>query len=128
MKYLKNKCGSSLIEVIVSMILLAIGMMAALGMSQAGSRGLDFGYRISRASGLAQAKIEEVLASSHSELSQANSSEEDEVDGFNRIWSVLQDTPSPDYFTLWVRVEWTDSWGRIHPVEMATVRSLGIVP
>ena len=124
----RNHGGSSLIEVMVSMIILAIGMMAGLGMSQAGSRGLDVGYRISRASGLAQAKIEEILASSYSELSQANSPEEDEVDGFNRIWSVLQDTPGPDYFTLLVRVEWMDSWDRIHPVEMVTVRSKGIVP
>ena len=124
----KNHGGSSLIEVMVGMILLAIGMMAGLGMNEAGSRGLDAGYRISRASGLAQAKMEEILAGSYFEMSRSNFPGGDEIDGFRRTWSIFPDTPGSHHLTLQVTVEWKDRLGQVHPLQVVTVRSKGVVP
>ncbi len=127
MKRPQKQDGSSLIEVVVCMVILAIGMIGGLGMTQAGQIGLEAGRRISEATGFAQAKMEEKVSMSYSELVREVKGKED-LDGFVRTWEILPDTPSARFLTIRVAIEWADKTGRPHRLELATLRSEGVVP
>lgn len=128
MKKRKREKGSSLIEVVVSMLILAIGMVAGLGMAQTGQGGLEAGRRISYAAGLAQAKMEETVSMTYPDLLSGNLEGQDDWGGFVRTWTVLPDTPQPRRSTIRVTVEWKDKAGRPHRMGLVTLRSEGVVP
>ena len=46
---LANQCGLSLIEVMVAMVLLGVGLVAAVGMAQSAEQGLHTASRATRA-------------------------------------------------------------------------------
>lgn len=120
--------GFSLIEVMVSLLILAIGIVAGLGMTQAGQNGLEAGRRISHATGLAQAMMEEEVSISYAELLGGNLEGEDAVDGFRRTWTVSPDRPGAHWLTIQITVEWKDRTGRSHQVRLVTLRAEGVVP
>src|SRR3989304_2622676 len=120
--------GFSLIEVVVSMLILAIGMVAGLGMTQAGQNGLEAGRHLSYATGLAQAIMEEEVSISYAELLGGSLEGEDEVDGFRRIWAIQPDTPGTRFLTIQVAVEWKGKTGRPHQMQLVSIRAEGVVP
>lgn len=128
MKRLRKQDGSSLIEVIMSMLILAVGMTAALGMARTGHAGLETGRRISYLTGLAQAKIEEELSLPYAALLGGDLEGEDEADGFRRTWTILPDTPGAGCLTIRVGMEWSDKTGGTHRMEFITLRTDGVVP
>ena len=128
MKRLWKQDGSSLIEVVVCMVILAIGMIGGIGMTQAGQTGLEAGRRISAATGFAQAMMEEKVSISYSELVRGDPDGRKDLDGFVRTWTILPDTPRAHCLTIHVAVAWADKTGRPHRLELATLRSEGIVP
>lgn len=126
--FIGRQTGSSLIEVIVSMLILAVGMMAGLGMTQTGQTGLVFGHQITYATGLVQAKMEESLSMPYAELSRGGLEGEEDLGGFIRTRSILLDQPRLHCLTLRVTVEWRDKAGRPHRVQFATLRAEETVP
>lgn len=128
MKRPRKQDGSSLIEVIVCMVILAIGMIGGIGMTQAGQTGLDAGRRISAAAGFAQAKMEEKLSMTYSDLVGGELEGKEDLDGFIRTWEVLPGMPCAHCLTVHIAVVWTDKTGRPHRLKLAAVRSEGIVP
>lgn len=125
---IRTRNGGSLIEVLVCMFILAIGMIAGLGMTQAGQTGLDAGRRITMAAGFAQAKMEEKVSMAYSDLVQGDLEGKEDLDGFVRTWRILPDTPGARYLTIRVAVAWTDKAGRPHRLEFVTLRTEGVVP
>ena len=128
MKRPRKQDGSSLIEVVVCMVILAIGMIGGIGMTQAGQTGLEAGRRISAATGFAQAKMEEKVSITYSDLVRGDLEGREDLDGFVRTWEVLPGTPRSRCLTIHVAVEWPDKTGRPHRLELATLRSEGVVP
>lgn len=124
----RMQAGFTLIEVLVCMFILAIGMIAGLGMTQAGQAGLDAGRRISMAAGFAQAKMEEKVAAVYSDLIQGDLEGQEDLDGFVRTWEILPDTPGEHCLTIRVAIKWPDKAGRPHRLELVTLRSEGVVP
>ena len=120
--------GFSLIEVVVSMLILAVGMVAGLAITQAGQTGMEAGRHLSEAVGLAQANMEEMRSLSYDELSGGDLESEEDVNGFKRISTVEPDAPGRHFMTLRVTVEWKDKTGRPHRTQLVTVRSTGVVP
>src|SRR3972149_7125136 len=110
--------GFSLIEVVVSMLILAIGMVAGRGMTQAGQNGLEAGRHLSYATGLAQAIMEEEVSISYAGLLGGSLEGEDEVDGFRRIWAIQPNTPGTRFLTIQGTVDWEDKTGRPHQMEL----------
>src|SRR3972149_10423657 len=100
--------GFSLIEVVVSMLILAIGMVAGRGMTQAGQNGLEAGRHLSYATGLAQAIMEEEVSISYAELLGGSLEGEDEGDGFRRIWAVQPNTAGTHFLTLHITGAWEE--------------------
>ncbi|HEY5593612.1 MAG TPA: prepilin-type N-terminal cleavage/methylation domain-containing protein [Nitrospiria bacterium] len=125
---IQKQAGSSLIEVLVCMVILAIGMIGGLGMTQAGQTGLEAGRRISAATGFAQAMMEEKVSMSYSDLVRGDLEGREDLDGFVRTWTILPDTPGAHRLTIRVAMEWPDHTGRLHRLELATLRSKGVAP
>ncbi|HUK55802.1 MAG TPA: prepilin-type N-terminal cleavage/methylation domain-containing protein [Nitrospiria bacterium] len=120
--------GLSLIEVVVSMLILAVGMIAGLGMTHAGQAGLDAGRRISTAAAFAQAKMEEEISMSYGTLFQGSLAGEDHPEGFLRTWTIQRNAPCPHCLTIRVAVGWVDKKGRNHSTALVTVRTQSVVP
>jgi len=123
-----RQCGLSLIEVVVSMLILAVGMISGLGMTQASQIGLDAGRRISAAAALAQAKMEEEISMPFDGLIQEPFENQDYPEGFIRTRTIQIDAPYPHFATIHVAVKWTDKTNRTHTLALATIRSKGVVP
>jgi hypothetical protein len=125
---IRKQAGGSLIEVLVCMFLLAIGMIAGLGMTRAGQIGLESGRRITAAAGFAQAKMEEKVSMAYSDLVRGDLEGKEDLDGFVRTWEILPDTPGAHCATIRVAMEWPDRAGRSHRLQLVTLRSEGVVP
>ena len=68
MKRIKNREGFTLLEVLISLAVLAIGMLGIAGMMLMSIRGNTSASRISEATNLAQDKIEEIRAADYTNL------------------------------------------------------------
>ena len=123
-----RQCGLSLIEVVVSLFILAVGMISGLSMTHASQIGLDAGRRISTAAALAQAKMEEEISFPYDELIHGRPEDDDHPEGFNRTRTLRIDAPYPHFTTIHVAVEWTDKTNRTHTLALTTIRSNGVVP
>jgi prepilin-type N-terminal cleavage/methylation domain-containing protein len=123
-----RQCGLSLIEVVISMLILAVGMISGLGMTQASQNGLDAGRRMSTAAALAQDKMEEEISIPYDGLIQGRLEDHDNPDGFIRTRTLQIDVPYPHFTTIHVAVKWTDKTSRTHTLALTTIRSKGVVP
>jgi prepilin-type N-terminal cleavage/methylation domain-containing protein len=124
----RNHRGFSLIEVIVSMLVLAIGMVAGLGMIQAGLVGIETGRHLTYTTGLARAQMEEKLSIPYSDLLRQGLEGQDLFDRYTRTWTVEPDIPDTHLATIHTAVEWKDTRGRFHRFQVAAVRAEGVVP
>jgi len=130
MKYdsARNQDGASLMEVLVCMVLLGIGMIAGLGMGQAGQIGLESGRRFTTAAGLAQAKMEENVSRNYADLVRGDLEGLEDLDGYIRTWKIIPDSPVAHCVMIRVALEWPGRAGRFHHLQLVTVRSEGVVP
>jgi hypothetical protein len=110
------------------MLILAVGMISGLGMTQASQTGLDSGRRISAAAALAQAKMEEDISMPFDGLILGPLEDQDYPEGFIRTRTIQIDTPYPHFATIHVAVKWTDKTNRTHTLALTTLRSKGVVP
>jgi prepilin-type N-terminal cleavage/methylation domain-containing protein len=124
----QTQTGNSLVEVLVCMVLLAVGMTAGLGMTRAAQSGLNAGRDISRAAALAQAKMEEEMAANYTELVNGETTGREDLDGFSRTWTIRPGAVCVHCAAIRVSVEWPDPSGRPHHVILAALRSEGVVP
>jgi prepilin-type N-terminal cleavage/methylation domain-containing protein len=115
-KRLKKKEGFSLIEVMMSLLVFAIGMLMLVPMVVLSIQGNEYASKSTYASQLAQAKIEE--------LKNRNliSTSEDIVSGMTREW-IVEDVGS-NLKKLTVRVTWLDQDNDEHQVEIITYKSV----
>lgn len=120
--------GFSLIEVLIGIFILAFGMIAGLGMTKAGRNGLDAGRRLTEATALARAAMEQRLSAAYLSLISRDLAGEEEVNGYLRVWRVEPGRPHPRSATIQVAVEWKDASGRTHAVRLSAIRSEGVVP
>jgi type IV pilus assembly protein PilV len=118
-----NKKGFSLIEVLVGLIILAIGLIAIAGMQITSVRGNFFSSNITQASVLAQDRMETLrnVAYADAALTVGNHNE-GLIPGtiFTRDYDVSL-VPGTTMLTIMVRVRWRDTSD--HTISFATVRS-----
>ncbi len=118
-----NKKGFSLIEVLVGLVLLAIGLLAIAGMQITSVRGNFFSSNITQASILAQDRLETLrnLAYADAALTTGNHNE-GVIPGtiFTRDDDV-QLIPGTTMLNITVRVRWRDTSD--HTISFTTVRS-----
>ena len=118
-----NKKGFSLIEVLVGLVLLAIGLLAIAGMQVTSVRGNFFSSNITQASVLAQDRLETLrnLAYGDGALTAANHND-GVIPGtiFTRDYDVSV-IPGTTMLSITVRVSWRDTTD--HVISFSTVRS-----
>jgi prepilin-type N-terminal cleavage/methylation domain-containing protein len=121
--------GYSLLEVLIGMVILAIGLASAFAMSVANSRLVEKNQNIASASNLAEAKIEEMRNTSFDSLADGsdgplNSLGQADSNGiFTRAWTVSEGAPSlatSDLKTAVVVVTW-NQWGQTRTYSLTGV-------
>jgi Tfp pilus assembly protein PilV len=111
-KKLKSKKGISLIEVLASMVVFALGLLMLVPLMLASITANEFADDMSKATLYAQQKIEVLKNTS------ALNSGSDVIDGMNRAWTV--EDVATNLKRLTVTVNWQDVRNRQHQVRTIT--------
>ena len=117
-----NKKGFSLIEVLVGLVLLAIGLLAIAGMQITSVRGNFFSGNMTQASILAQDRLETLRNLAYADVSVGNHN--DGLVGIPPIFTRDYDVsviPGTTMLNIKVRVRWRDTSD--HTISFTTVRS-----
>jgi len=124
----KGQEGFTLLEAMVSLTILAVGILGVIGMFVTSIGGNAQGRHMTEATSLAQSKLDE-LANMVPYVNLADDSETGlNPDGsisasglYNRSWTVTQPVGALDMMQITGRVEWTTK-GRTHEIEMSSLR------
>lgn len=105
----KNTAGYSVIEILVAVVVFAIGVMGLAGLIPLATRNLSRSAGTSSANSLAQGKLEELEnANGTSDLDSGAGA--DTLEGrFVRRWTVTEDSPLPGMTSIRVEVRWDDN-------------------
>ena len=108
--------GFSLLEVMIGLLILAVGLLAVAGLTTVNIRTNAYGNHLTEASTFAQAKMEE-FRSTHPAVGNGSDTV-DSVTGvrFTRKWSV---TLNGEMKMITVTVEWMDI--STHAIELSTI-------
>lgn len=120
-----NNKGFSLLEVLIGLVILAIGLLAIAGMQITAIKGNYFSKSVTEATVLAQDKLEELknLPYDHASNAPGSSSEPKYVSGttFTRQVVVAEDAGN-SIKTITVTVSWTDGGNR--SISLSTIRAM----
>ncbi len=133
-KRFSDRNGFTLIEVMIAILILAIGMMAMALLQITAIRGGSFSNQITQASIFGQDKIEELKNKSYTDTDLSNGTHVDNsppsANGvvFTRSWTVTESNPpsttgtaSSKMKTIDLRVSWTGPQGNSHNVQFSTI-------
>jgi Tfp pilus assembly protein PilV len=113
--------------VLVAMVLLAIGLLGAVGFSRIGSQALSQGHQTTMVSALVQAKIEDKLGLSYTDLI-SESTNSVTQDGIQLTWKINHDDPITDIATIEVIALWKDSRGKEKRISFFGLKSNQVIP
>jgi type IV pilus assembly protein PilV len=117
--------GFTLAEVLVSLVILAVGILAIAEMQIISIKGTSFSRYLSRASVLAQDSLESLksLPITDEKFASGPHSESDyedpDIGTFRRRYQAVK---NPDYVTIQYTVEWEEK-GIFHSVSFSTIKS-----
>jgi type IV pilus assembly protein PilV len=105
---LKSEKGIGLIEIIIAMLIFAIGITAAIRTLPVSNTATTRSKNLTTATNLAQQKIEELMGIPYSDA-ELNAGDHNDADNpleriFTRTWTVTDNTPVPDMKTITVTV------------------------
>lgn len=111
MRRVIEKKGFTLLEVMITLVILSVGMLGLASMQIMAIKGNSFGQRLSIASTLAQNKLEEIRQVAFDSIADGNDVCTDQINrvSYNRQWTVQNDTPQPNMKTVDIRVRWMGS-------------------
>ncbi len=120
----KAEAGFTLVEMLIALLLLTVGLLAAVASETTNMRGTTLAGRMDEATALAQLKLEELRAvrpvTDLSNGSDTGLTAREEAGGtYTRNW-VITGGPSPDSRRIEVTVFW-DSQSRRHQVSLVGV-------
>jgi prepilin-type N-terminal cleavage/methylation domain-containing protein len=115
--HLSNQRGMTLLEILVAVTVLVVGILAVAIMFPTSSSNIDFGGKTSKATALAQEKIEEMRNTTFTSIAAGN----DSPTGYTRAWTVSDAGSYPFRLrTVTVAVSWSSGLGRPNTVTLAT--------
>lgn len=123
-----HNSGVSLIEVLVCLMILSLGMVAGLGMTQAGRSGFEAGRRLSVATALAQGEIEGINLKAADLLTGPLVHTRQTTDGMTLTRRIEPATPGTNLYTIRVEVLWRSGTGTDHRLAIAALRAAGVAP
>ena len=102
--HFSNDQGLTLLEILVAVTVLCVGLLAVAVMFPTSSTNIDYGGEMSRATALAQEKIEEFRNTTFASITGGN----DAPTGYTRTWTVSEAGSTPFRMrTVTVTVSWT---------------------
>ncbi len=131
----RRSAGISLIEVIIALAVLGFGMLGIAAAQISAYRFSDTSRERTLAHQLAQQQIEIFQSMSTTSIEAIRTAgnndplnpidpdpNDNAVMAFNRTWTILQDTPEDDVYTIRVNVNWTGNGGP-QTVQLETFKS-----
>jgi type IV pilus assembly protein PilV len=114
--------GFTLIEVMMTLVILSIGLIALASMQISAMRGNSFSRRMTTAASVAEQVLEQVKNTPYNNVQSQSSTQVSASNmTFNSQVSVTNNTP-PNAKTVQVTVTWSDR-GKSHNLQLATVIS-----
>jgi type IV pilus assembly protein PilV len=111
MKRIKDTRGFTLLEVMIALVILAIGLLGLAGLQIIAIKGNSFGQQMTVASTLAQNQLEELRENAGS-LSDGNDTVTDQNGiTYTRNWVVATNQPQANMDTVNITVSWTGPTG-----------------
>lgn len=101
-----NEKGFSLIELMISMAILAIGLLGLAGLQGTAINGNHHGNMISQATVLAQDTIEQIRNADYADINMTNFPSSVTVDNFTQAILIEDDTPLNELKRVTVTVSW----------------------
>jgi type IV pilus assembly protein PilV len=118
---LRNKKGFTLLEVMITMVIFAIGLLGLAGMQVMAIKGNSFGQEMTAASTLAQNQLEEMRQNAGA-LANGNDTVIDKNGvTYTRTWTVTPNTPQTNMNTVRIDVVWT---GPAEALRTVTIRTI----
>jgi type IV pilus assembly protein PilV len=119
MKSLTKSKGFTLIEMLVSLVILAISLLALAGLMVSATKNNSFGGRITEASTFAQDKLEEFQALPWGSILSGNDNKPGSNNmNYQRNWNVVTSTDG-SLKTVTLTIDWNDK--RNHSVRLLSV-------
>lgn len=112
MKNSLNSKGFTLIEVLVSLVILAISLLALAGLMTTTTKNNSVGGRLTEAATLAQDKLEELRATSWDNIPLNQASDNPETRPgiqYQRTWIARLNAINPDIKEIDITIRWTDA-------------------
>ena len=110
---LKSKVGMSLVEIMVAMAIMGLGIVMVMRTLPDSSRATTRARNVSKATNLAQEKLEQLMSTPYADADLADGTHadtENPIEGaFNRSWAVQADTPYTDMKTVMITVSYPSS-------------------
>ena len=127
MNRIQDTRGFTLLEVMITLVIFAIGLLGLSGMQIMAIKGNAFGQQMTVASTMAQNQLE-ALRESAGSLSDGNDTVTDQNGiTYTRTWTVSSDSPDTNMDTVNITVSWTGSIGSgseaIRSISMSTIIS-----
>lgn len=119
-----NNKGFSLIELMVSLVILSIGLLSLASLQGTSVKGNRHGNLVSQATVLAEDRIEEIRNDDYDDVIPANYPLEENFGPnakFDRDVLIERDVPLPELKRVTVSVTWED--GRNHEIILRTIIS-----
>ncbi len=113
--------GFTLIEVLITMIILSISLLALAGLMATTTRNNSYGNHVTEAATLAQDKLEEIRGKHWNDIHEGR--EQDKPKGctgveYTRIWDVAR---QGNFKTITITINWTDRIS--HSIRLVSVLS-----
>jgi prepilin-type N-terminal cleavage/methylation domain-containing protein len=125
-KIWKNTQGLTLIELLITTVLLSIAFLGIGAMTMGSIRGLAFSDHLTTGITLAKERIEQIEHADYDTVIKANYSLETYgsmagYEAFQRDVAIVDDTPEPKMKTVTVTVSWREMGGAAKDVVVSTI-------
>lgn len=108
---MKDTNGFTLLEVMITLVILAIGLLGLAGLQIIAIKGNSFGQQMTVASTIAQNQLEQMREGAVALTSSNDTVTDQNGITYTRTWTVTPNTPDTDMNTVQIIVSWAGPTG-----------------
>jgi type IV pilus assembly protein PilV len=111
MTKMKESKGFTLLEVMITLVILAIGLLGLAGLQIIAIKGNSYGQQMTVASTIAQNQLEQMREGAVALTSDNDTVTDQNGITYTRTWTVTEDQPQTDMNTVQIVVSWAGPLG-----------------